>query len=537
MRYILYARKSSEDKGRQILSLESQIAEMTRLADSLGLEIVKVFQESKSAKKPDNRPLFAQMIKLLEQDEAEGVICWKIDRLSRNPIDSGKIQWLMQQGKIKVIQTMEKQYLPSDNVILLNVESGMANQYILDLSKNVKRGIKTKLEKGDYPNRAPIGYLNDITNKKLIIDPERVKFIKMAFDLYAKGTISIKELAEELYKKGFTSRSGIKYHKSKVHFILQNTFYHGVILMHGKYYQGNHEPIISKTLYDEVQNVLNGKNKARRKHKFFSYRGFMYCENCGCLITADQKKGHNYYYCTNGKGNCEEHKEYLREDKLTEKIATLFEKLKFDNEFIELCYQADMEKAKFNNTDIDRIKESLEKRLLLIGKQKLSLLDLELAQKFPSEVIEAKMTALGKEEAGLNVELKKANEAKVKYSVRTFEQTKKVFLEANLAQKDFLEADEFKRRIILEKLLSNLSIQNKEIANFEFKMPYQQLANVADKADFELMRWDRDSNSRYPFGYTTFRESRLQPLGHPTKLNTTLTKLIPPWQAGAERTG
>ena len=274
MRYILYARKSSEDKGRQILSLESQIAEMTRLADSLGLEIVKVFQESKSAKKPDNRPLFAQMIKLLEQDEAEGVICWKIDRLSRNPIDSGKIQWLMQQGKIKVIQTMEKQYLPSDNVILLNVESGMANQYILDLSKNVKRGIKTKLEKGDYPNRAPIGYLNDITNKKLIIDPERVKFIKMAFDLYAKGTISIKELAEELYKKGFTSRSGIKYHKSKVHFILQNTFYHGVILMHGKYYQGNHEPIISKTLYDEVQNVLNGKNKARRKHKFFSYTIF-----------------------------------------------------------------------------------------------------------------------------------------------------------------------------------------------------------------------------------------------------------------------
>ena len=133
MKYILYARKSSEDKSKQILSLESQVSEMNKLASSLGLEISLTYNESKSAKLPNNRPLFLEMVKLLENNGSEdyGIICWKIDRLSRNPIDSGKIQWLLQQGKIKAIQTSDRQYLPSDNVLLLNIEGSMANQYIL----------------------------------------------------------------------------------------------------------------------------------------------------------------------------------------------------------------------------------------------------------------------------------------------------------------------------------------------------------------------------------------------------------------------
>lgn len=100
MKYILYARKSSEDKSKQILSLESQVSEMKKLASSLGLEIDKIYTESKSAKLPNNRPLFLEMVKLLENSSGDyGILCWKIDRLNRNPIDSGKIQWLLQQYK------------------------------------------------------------------------------------------------------------------------------------------------------------------------------------------------------------------------------------------------------------------------------------------------------------------------------------------------------------------------------------------------------------------------------------------------------
>ena len=110
MKYILYARKSSEDKSKQILSLESQVTEMKKLAMSLGLDIEMVYTESKSAKLPNNRPIFLEMLKVIENNSEDyGIICWKIDRLSRNPIDSGKIQWLLQQGKIKAIQTSDRQ--------------------------------------------------------------------------------------------------------------------------------------------------------------------------------------------------------------------------------------------------------------------------------------------------------------------------------------------------------------------------------------------------------------------------------------------
>lgn len=90
MKYILYARKSSEDEGRQLLSLDSQLSNMQKLAKDLNLDIVETFTESKSAKAPDKRPDFVKMIKMLEKGEANGILCWKLDRLSRNPVEDRK---------------------------------------------------------------------------------------------------------------------------------------------------------------------------------------------------------------------------------------------------------------------------------------------------------------------------------------------------------------------------------------------------------------------------------------------------------------
>jgi DNA invertase Pin-like site-specific DNA recombinase len=244
IKYALYCRKSTEDSSRQILSLDSQEKEMIKLAETLELDIIQTFRESKSAKKPDNRPQFSELINLIKRGKIQGVICWKIDRLSRNPIDSATIQWLLQQNELKIIQTMERQYLPGDNALLFNVESGMANQYILDLSKNVKRGIRAKLEKGGWPNLAPLGYLNK--DSKIIIDKARGKYIVKIFEMYKTGKYSVKEISDILFKEGFRSRAHNKYHKSKIHKMLSDSFYCGIMEKNGAIYQGNHEPLISK---------------------------------------------------------------------------------------------------------------------------------------------------------------------------------------------------------------------------------------------------------------------------------------------------
>ena len=148
IKYLMYVRKSSEGDERQVQSIEDQIDVLSSLAKRQILKVAKIFEERKSAKDPGNRPEFLKMIQMIEDGAANGILCWKYDRLTRNALEDGKLKWLLQQGVIKVILTIDRDYRPEDNALLLSIEGGMANQYIRDLSRNVKRGMESKRQKG-----------------------------------------------------------------------------------------------------------------------------------------------------------------------------------------------------------------------------------------------------------------------------------------------------------------------------------------------------------------------------------------------------
>lgn len=114
LRYVLYARKSSESEDRQIQSIDDQVSYLTKLANAEGLQIVDVLTEAKSAKQPYGRIKFSEMMDRIEQGHYDGILSWKLDRLSRNSADSGRLQWLVQSGVIKVIRTAEREYTPSN---------------------------------------------------------------------------------------------------------------------------------------------------------------------------------------------------------------------------------------------------------------------------------------------------------------------------------------------------------------------------------------------------------------------------------------
>src|SRR5688500_696431 len=156
--YFIYCRKSSEAEDRQILSNESQNRELALLGANRHLPVSRIFNESKSAKEP-GRPVFNHMMQRLYRGEAAGIICWKLDRLARNPVDGGSIIWAIKQHGIKVMTPAQSYAREDDNIILMYIEFGMAQKYVDDLSKNVKRGLKTKIENGWYPGLAPMGYL------------------------------------------------------------------------------------------------------------------------------------------------------------------------------------------------------------------------------------------------------------------------------------------------------------------------------------------------------------------------------------------
>src|SRR3989344_979581 len=251
IKYFLYARKSSESEDRQVQSIDDQINRLKELVGTLGLSVKEILTEAKSAKKPYIRPVFATMLERIEKGEAQGILCWQINRLSRNPIDSGKLSWMLQQGTLKSIQTIDRQYLPDDNVLLFSVESGQANQFILDLKKNVKRGTDSKLEKGWRPNLAPQGYLNDKEEKTIIEDPLSFSLIRKMWDLMLTGNHTPPKILDIANKEwGYRTRKfkrggGGELSKSGIYKIFTNKFYAGIIEWDGRDIEGKQKRMVS----------------------------------------------------------------------------------------------------------------------------------------------------------------------------------------------------------------------------------------------------------------------------------------------------
>ena len=299
--YFIYCRKSSEAEDRQVLSIESQTRELEQIATKLNLPVAEVLFESKSAKDP-GRPVFNQMMQRLYRGEAAGIICWKLDRLARNPVDGGSIIWAIKQHGIKVMTPAQSYAREDDNIILMYIEFGMAQKYVDDLSKNVKRGLKTKIENGWYPGIAPAGYLN-YTNKltgenTLIKDPERFPLVRQMWDLMLTGLYTppkILEIASD--KWGYLTRTTRKkgntpLTRSAIYKVLNKPFYYGWFEYpkgSSRWYQGKHEPMITEAEYDRVQMLLGRNGNTRPQTHEFAFTGLIRCGECDRAVTAEEK--------------------------------------------------------------------------------------------------------------------------------------------------------------------------------------------------------------------------------------------------------
>ena len=494
-KYFLYARKSSESDEKQVQSIDDQTLIMSGIAKSYGFKIVDTITESKSAKEPHGRPEFEKMIERIKKGEAQGILCWKIDRLSRNPIDSATIQWFLQKEIITSIRTPDREYRPEDNALLLSVESSMANQYIRDLSKNVKRGLKSKLDKGWMPCTAPLGYLNtkvEIRGENYILkDPERFDLVRKGWDMMLTGNYNAVQVMHQLNAWGLRTRAWKKkgnkpLTKSTMYRIFNSCFFAGIIPYNNLYVQGKHDPMITLEEFDRVQLFLGKRGKPRLIHHEYAYTGQIVCGDCGGVISATSKdklikktgklKNYILYYCICARKyneRCPNQGQYTNSEKIDEVIEKELISLTILPEFKDWALSIIAEKNDEEISDRTKIYEAQQKAINDTQKQLDNLTQLRLKDMIDDEEYTKEKTRL-KNDLVLMRNKMKGTEDRADTWLKLTEQT---FEFACYAHKAFLFGDiQTKKEILstVSRLNSTLKDNLLNITKAEWLVPIEK---------------------------------------------------------------
>jgi len=263
MKYVIYARKSTEDEDRQILSIEAQIFEVKEFAAKEKLEIVASFEEAKTAKEP-GRIKFAEMLSFLERGKADGILSWHPDRLARNSVDGGKIIHFVDKGHIKALKFPTFWFEPTpQGLFMLSIAFGQSKYFVDSLRENVKRGLRQKVRRGEWPHQAPLGYLNDRNTRKIVVDKEKARFVKKSFEAYSTGKYTLLQIRNFLRENDIRSNTDRPISISIVQNMLTNHLYYGAMIYKGEYHLATHEPLISKKLFDKCQEVMSKRGKKK----------------------------------------------------------------------------------------------------------------------------------------------------------------------------------------------------------------------------------------------------------------------------------
>ena len=500
IKYFVYARKSSESEEKQIASIDSQLDELKLLAKKENLEIIHIFKEEKSAKAP-GREIFNEMLRRIEAEEAKGIICWKIDRLARNPVDGGTIGWLLQRGVIKHIKTYGRDYYPGDNVLMMSLEFGVANQFILDLKDNTKRGLRKKVAKGMLPGRAPLGYYNDKYQEKgekdIKPDPKNFEIIKKCWEEIIENKIGIDKLHSLAVNEwGLRTHWDTKPGKSTFHKTFRNSFYYGYFKYNSELHKGIHQPMITQGQFEEAQEVINRHGKPHPKRHIFAFTGLIRCGECGAMITAESKQKklkngstnhYTYYRCTKRLGPCSQ--KCIEEKVLTKQIDEVLKTIEIPESFYHWALEILREENKNDGKiRIDRI-ELIQKEYKDTIKTISRLIDMRAGEEISAKEFSERKEPLTKESARLE-ELMRDNEQD---NSQWLIKAEKLFNFAETAHLAFKDGDLATKRNILGNLGQNLILKDRSLV-VDLKPPLQLVRTVAKRVSEIRTRLEPNNN-------------------------------------------
>lgn len=469
-RYFSYVRVSTVRQGQTGTSLTEQQAAIDRYARQWNLAVIKCYEERETAAKA-GRPVFLEMLKALKAGKAEGVIIHKIDRSARNLKDWADLGSLIDSG-VEVHFANETLDLNSRGGRLsADIQAVVASDYIRNLREETRKGFYGRLKQGLYPFPAVIGYLDSGAGKPKEPDPMQAPLVRDAFELYAAGNIGLNALVKKMHELGLRNKAGGKVTRNGIATILHNPFYTGLneIKTTGELFAGQHQPIIQKKLFDEVQAVFEGKHARKQKRHFFVFRRYVRCANCDNLLIPERQKGWAYYRCQTKY--CPQ--KTLREELIETRLLETLEKLQFSEREQELFWEEvekyDSERTKIIADTGRRLSLQLES----IKQRLAKLADAYVDEVFDKETYFEKKNALIRNEQEIKEKLQNI-------SNKEMEVLKKIerFLElSNRAYLSYKLGKPPEKREMVETVVSNFTAKEKSVEvtlKSEFQMVYDR---------------------------------------------------------------
>lgn len=473
--YFGYIRVSTQRQGAQGVSLHEQKAAIEAYAQRAGLSVVAWYEERVTAAKRGRR-IFAQMMKALSQEKADGVIIHKIDRSARNLRDWADLGELIDRGTDVHFVHDALDLRSRGGRLSADIQAVVAADYIRNLREETRKGFYGRLKQGLYPMRAPIGYRDMGRGKPKSIDPVQGPLVRTTFELYATSEWNFHTIQAEMTKRGLRNRNSAPVSLAGFTTILNSPFYMGLIHIRktGELFEGVHPPLITKALYDRVQTVLRGRSTgAKPLNNDFLFRRMIRCRQCDkTLIGERQKERYVYYRCHSPgcKGTI------VTEHALDAHFQDVFARLGLTQGDVRDLRDM-IERLRGTNADTrDAEKQALQLQVSHCTQRLTRLTDALIDGLIDKLVFDGRHAALLEEKHGLKERLDDIDNAPslAEILARDLELI-------NTAQNAYKIGLSPEKRQIVESLTSNFSVLGKK-PTITLKSPFQELLNLNDLA-------------------------------------------------------
>ena len=485
MKSIILARVSTEEQMVEGQSIPAQLARARDYSNKKNLPIKSEHQFDESSIK-DKRNKFEKVIEEIKNSkEPIALIVETVDRLQRSFKESVLLDELLKQGKVELHFIRENLVIHKDSnsseIQRWDLAVFVAKSFVLQISDNVKRTNELKLKKGEWPGKATIGYINvvdDKGNKDIVLDPERKHFIIKIFETYASGNSSLNAITAEMKRLGLTSntKNPKPLRQSRIHCILKDTFYYGVMKRKGQLLPHKYHPLITKELFDKVQAVFAGYHKKPFKYasKPFSLRGLILCADpeCNCSISPETHKGHSYYSCTNSK-KVHKKRVYVREEDLMANVHIALKNLQLTDKGINFLVselrKTNDAKNEFSRQAVESLRAEHDKIEIRLN----NMLDARFDGSITTETYDKKLKEYKERQHELIYEMQKYDIADENYYITV----NTVLNVAQRASEIFESSEADEKRQLLNFLLQNLKLKEKTL-QFELKKPFNYIVNL-----------------------------------------------------------